>query len=552
MYRTPALLLAILAAYILVDANTDTNIHFPDEYEDKIFKISGSPMTISYANSLAQKTQYEQYINRVISRGIANLSLAINKAYQDTKFADNIVFAPLNIAGALALILLGSNGRTFQELAEVLGLATGIDIENNSERVHEELGRMIQKIESSAGLVMGQQITFASAIFVQNNFPIRKLYKETAENLYRNEILNVDFESNPTKALQLVNAWVSDRTFGKITDILTEAPSPATKVIVASAMYFKARWEYPFLDEQTSRRPFFPNGRKTFTDIQVDMMANIGHFPYFKDARLGCEILGFPYQGNGSTMYIIMPFNSNTKKLKEFEEKLTTADLEYLSEKTVPTHALILLPKMKIESTINLKSVLSKLGVKSLFNPSESNLGLLSPGGNLPQIRRTDSVLNPIAPFSGNPDEVLIFGRMGSTVNCTNIFNPNNNTTMCENTVGTQKSKQAKVQIFKNKRALSAQIDTIDNLRDLINNQKTDTYQNPGLFVDKVIHKVYMDITEAGTEAAAASAVTIFKSLNAISFRVDVPFIFFIRHEDTKTIMFWGSVEKPTPNFNNS
>ncbi|XP_056634306.1 serine protease inhibitor 28Dc-like [Diorhabda sublineata] len=550
MYVTPSLILAVSAAYILVHAETDTNIYFPDEYEDKMYKISSSPLGISNTNNLADKNLYEQYINRVISRGIANLSLAINKAYQDTKFANNIVFAPLNIAGALALILLGSNGNTFQELAEVLGLATGIDIENNSERVHEELGRMILKIESTAGLVMGQQITLASAIFVQNNFPIRKLYKETAENLYRNEVLNVDFKSNPLKALQLVNAWVSDRTFGKITDILTEAPSPSTKVVVASAMYFKAKWEHPFLEGQTARRPFFPNGRKTVTDIKVDMMANIGYFPYFKDVTLGCEILGFPYQGNGSVMYIIMPFNSNAKKLKEFEEKLTTSDLEYLTEKTVPTNALILLPKMRIESTIDLKSVLSKLGVKSLFNPYEANLGLLSPGGNLTQIRHIDLVLNPIAPISGNPDEVLIFNRMGSTINCTNIFNSNNNTTMCEDTVNMRRSKQANIR--PNKRVAFAQIDTIDSIRNLINNQNSDNNQNPGLSVDKVIHKVFMDITETGTEAAAATAVTLFKSLNAISFRVDVPFIFFIRHEETKTIMFWGSVEKPTPNFNNS
>ncbi|KAG5893897.1 hypothetical protein JTB14_001080 [Gonioctena quinquepunctata] len=74
--------------------------------------------------------------------------------------------------------------------------------------------------------------------------------------------------------------------------------------------------------------------------------------------------MGFPYKGNSTVMYVVMPIHSDSQKLKELENSLTPADLELLADRTVYTRAVMLLPKMKIESTINLKAALVNLGVK--------------------------------------------------------------------------------------------------------------------------------------------------------------------------------------------
>jgi len=59
-----------------------------------------------------------------------------------------------------------------------------------------------------------------------------------------------------------------------------------------------------------------------------------------------------------------------------------------------------------------------------------------------------------------------------------------------------------------------------------------------------------MDITEKGTEAAATTLVSLSRTGNKVTFRVDVPFFFFIRHDETNTILFWGSILSPHPNYN--
>ncbi|CAG9859298.1 unnamed protein product [Phyllotreta striolata] len=548
MYKNAIIIASILIPLTVCQTyNNDAfkrQIYFPDDAMVMPKRPSANRFPAAAAAPLSsQYMSYEQFVNQLLSQGIGNLSLKINKAYQD-QTDDNVVFATLNIAAALALVLLGSNGKTFQELTTVLGLATGLDIENRSVKVHEGLGKMIRKIETTAGVIIGQQVSFADAVFVQNNYPIRRLYKESAEALYNSEVVNVDFQSNPDKAAQLINAWVADRTKGKIMDIVDDVPSD-TKVLIASAMYFKAEWENPFMEGVTTRRNFYIDGRKSKATIEVDMMANAGEFPYFKDPNLKAEILGLPYKGNATVMYVVMPFNSNKRVLKEFEAHITQKDLDYLADSTQTSHCQILFPKMKIESTIHLKPVLTKLGVTSLFDPKQANLGLLSPG--MGPIIKNNAEINPLGSFQGNPNDVLIFSRTGETLNCSAIFDPAKNVSTCHDTVNNKTVAYKRFGEKVGRRIVKR--DTVDMLRNLINQQSTDNnYQNPGLYAEDVIHKVYMDITETGTEAAAATFVTLYRTVRGVTFRVDVPFLFFIRHEETKTILFWGSIYKPTPN----
>jgi serpin B len=70
------------------------------------------------------------------------------------------------------------------------------------------------------------------------------------------------------------------------------------------------------------------------------------------------------------------------------------------------------------------------------------------------------------------------------------------------------------------------------------------------LYISKVIHKAYINVSEEGTEAAAATAVIMFKSVNGeqsrIVFNCDHPFMYLILHRPTNTILFMGSVTDPT------
>ena len=61
----------------------------------------------------------------------------------------------------------------------------------------------------------------------------------------------------------------------------------------------------------------------------------------------------------------------------------------------------------------------------------------------------------------------------------------------------------------------------------------------PQLHISNTRHKAVIKVDEKGTEAAAATSIVASSSLN--SFRLDRPFLFFIRENNSNTILFMGS-----------
>lgn len=100
-------------------------------------------------------------------------SLDLNKAIYNTKdtsmanHRENVIFSPLSVAVALSLVLLGSAGRTFNEVSHVLGLESGVDISQHSEIVHQTFGQLLDianfRIEGSNK----PRVDSASGVFVQ-------------------------------------------------------------------------------------------------------------------------------------------------------------------------------------------------------------------------------------------------------------------------------------------------------------------------------------------------------------------------------------------------
>ncbi|XP_034851727.1 serpin B11 isoform X2 [Mirounga leonina] len=68
-----------------------------------------------------------------------------------------------------------------------------------------------------------------------------------------------------------------------------------------------------------------------------------------------------------------------------------------------------------------------------------------------------------------------------------------------------------------------------------------------GLYLSKVIHKSYVDVNEEGTEAAAATGDSFLVKRLPIRarFLANHPFLFFIRHSHTSTILFCGKLASP-------
>ncbi|TET13502.1 MAG: serpin family protein, partial [Dehalococcoidia bacterium] len=72
---------------------------------------------------------------------------------------------------------------------------------------------------------------------------------------------------------------------------------------------------------------------------------------------------------------------------------------------------------------------------------------------------------------------------------------------------------------------------------------------NRDLFISEILHKAFVSVDEAGTEAAAATAVVMTMTAapeEPVEVTVDRPFVFLIRDIETGTILFVGRVMDPS------
>lgn len=323
------------------------------------------------------------------------------------------------------------------------------------------------------------------------------------------------------------------------------------------------------------------------------MMANGGRFPFYDAKEFDCRILGLPYKHNMTTMYIIQPNNSDRTRLRRLQALLTADKIESMIAKMQWETAIVLLPKMQITNQLNLKEVLHKMGVQTLFNVAASDLSLISNGKGVepPTADVAAVVAEPAAAaaaFAVSPmrilrdeqnDEAFVFPSDNNDDDATAGRHMSDRLSRSRRGVVTYKvpseqkgapapltmksfilskritktkptDKKTPLMALRRSRRqvdLSQSIKQLDALRQRLNG--ADATRSPAqrndLFVDEILHQVDLTVNEKGTEGGAATVTTLFRTGTDVVMRVETPFMFLIRHDDTKLPLFYGAVFEP-------
>lgn len=167
--------------------------------------------SIRFQNDDSSKTTIqESLIENIIARGVLQFALQLDFAlssedYRNSDDTSNVVFSPLSIAAALTVVMLGAAGRTYTEIANLLGLAAGIDLVSRGDKLHYHFGRFIKKIEDDPGAPKSTYIAMAGGVFVQDGFLIKERFANMSRDAYLNEVLNLDFAGHSGEARNVIN-----------------------------------------------------------------------------------------------------------------------------------------------------------------------------------------------------------------------------------------------------------------------------------------------------------------------------------------------------------
>lgn len=289
---------------------------------------------------------------------------------------------------------------------------------------------------------------------------------------------------------------------------------------------------------------FYPDGFDK-PAITVDMMSQGGSYPFYESREHDCRIIGLPYRKNLTTMFIILPNNSTRQRLRHLQATLTADKIDNMISKMEWRTAIILFPKLHITNELNLETILHKMGLRTLFKDHESDLSLISTGEEENSSPLYDSRPQH-SPLDSNVAASNRRKRSAVTYKAPSEFYPAREPLRLKDLVigkRITKSYPRKKTVSRHRRQAldsSASLKRLDSLR------SESGLSNPNLFADAIVHHVDLTINEYGTEGGAATATSLRRTGPDVLFRTEAPFLFLVRHDDTKLPLFYGTVFEPT------
>ena len=301
---------------------------------------------------------------RVVA-GVAEFTIDLYRAVAASP--GNVFCSPLNVAVAIDMTAAGAKGETAGEIARTLHLdGLGDSWSDGLGKLADAAGKAIQSAggkgaDATAGLWT------ANAGWFAEGEEILPEYLTRLDRAYRAEPHRVDFVRSPDAARETINAWVADQTRDKIRDLLKpEHVRPGTVFVLTSAIYFKGYWSFPFSPSETKDDTF----RADTGPIPVKMMnQTVARLPYIEDETVQAATL--PYQDGSLAMTIVLPKQADG--LAAVEASLSPERLRAWTSNPRPTRVKLSLPRFKSTAEIDLKDVLTRLGMPAAFDAARAD-----------------------------------------------------------------------------------------------------------------------------------------------------------------------------------
>ena len=279
--------------------------------------------------------------------------------------AGNLFISPYSISTALAMTWAGAEGRTAEQMAEVLRF--GMPEESVHQQFEDIQGKLASDYRQQYIQGTGDPLTLevANALWAQEDFSLLADYVDLVRARYDAEARNLDFVGDPEGARQTINTWVEEKTRDRILDLLPRGSVDAmTRLVITNAVYFKGSWCDPFSESATSDGSFTT---AEGSEVTVPMMHQTEDYPYAEIH--GCRAVELPYADNQSSMLVMLPDGD----LGEFEQTLTEQRLSDITASLTSREVELTMPSFEFTSSFSLSDVLKAMGMTRAFAPGEAD-----------------------------------------------------------------------------------------------------------------------------------------------------------------------------------
>ncbi|KAJ8669606.1 hypothetical protein QAD02_000865 [Eretmocerus hayati] len=440
-----------------------------------------------------QLSQWYSYATNIITKGFTKFTLDLDQAFERTKpfNVENIIFSPASLTSTLTSLLLFTNVTTFLEITKILGLDSGLDINHNSEVVHRIVGLLLEdykKEQADQGVPVYDSST---AIFIENGWPFPGRFTPVIEDIYGSLVKNVDFFVNDTATQKMIENWIREKMMDKILSVPLEPISWRHRIRIATVAHFHGLLRDTFFAETLKNKTFNVDDSEL---VSVEMMVQFVSGRLYQDSQLGFEMIEMPFRTKSFHekpevfMYVAMAHADGRTGLKNLKRRLTPEIIDKSIANMTNRDLGVMMPKMtNIAYSLSPKQALIDMGLKSLFFVDFLRL--------LTKYNSHDPTTSQ--PTNNIPDDAAA------------------------------KVEEEYVRFLKSQNLTKFNIDKL---------RLTDT----SFDIDDFVH-----VTKLVIPSEAKNINNLNSNRSPYTFRVDKPYLMFIRHNVTKSILFWASVNNP-------
>jgi serpin B len=268
----------------------------------------------------------------------------------------NVFLSPLSVSMALGMTANGAAGDTWVAMRQALA-QQGL----SQTEINQSYRSLLDLLRSTDPRV---RLDIANSIWSREGFTLEQAFVDSNRYYFDAEVRPLDFSR--ADAADIINAWVSQKTQGKIPSIVTSPIPDLVMMYLINAVYFKGTWAQQFDSRLTRDDTFQAAGGKA---TPVKMMNRSGRMRYHQGALV--EIADLPYGWDRYSMAILLPKAGVT--LAQLRESLVPEQWDSWLAALRESEMDIQLPRFTLEFETGLNEMLKSMGMEIAFDSDRAD-----------------------------------------------------------------------------------------------------------------------------------------------------------------------------------
>ncbi len=275
---------------------------------------------------------------------------------------ENVNYSPLSLYYALAMAGAGADGKTYEEITDLLGTKEREELAKQSGNIYRYLRYQQgfhevyqEEYEPGLGEEKKPETLIANSLWADQELTLKEDYVKQLTEEYYASVHKVPFAEDQT--WKDMGQWISEKTNGVLEPELTK--DEQTVLALINTLYYYGSWKDKFPEEATKPDVFtLSDGSEVTTDF---MNMTVTGYPYregdgYRAARINT--------GNNTSMVFVLPDEGrDVSELYATPEKLKEAlNGEYETMKVNWK-----MPKFSFGSSLKLEDTLKSLGAGDMF-----------------------------------------------------------------------------------------------------------------------------------------------------------------------------------------